>query len=84
MIKIGKDISRFSTYSYKPESKEELDKIINSKIEKEGLNCNFNDIDTSLITDMSYLFSDKTFNKFNGNISEWNVSNVKRMEWMSL
>ena len=53
MIKIGKNISRFSTYSYKPESKEELDKIINSKIEKEGLDCNLNDIDTSLITDMA-------------------------------
>ena len=34
MIKIGKDISKFSTYSYKPESKEELKEIIKKKIEK--------------------------------------------------
>ena len=79
MIKIGKNISSFSTYSYKPESKEELDKIINSKIEKEGLNCNLNDIDTSLITDMSWLFYESDFN---GNISNWNTSKVTSMREM--
>ena len=82
MIKIGKDISSFSTYSCQPSDKNELKKIIKSRIEKEGPDCNLNDIDTSLITDMSYLFSGEIFDSFNGNISEWDVSNVKYMAWM--
>ena len=82
MIKIGKDISRFSAYSCHPADKNELREIIKSRIEKEGQICNINDIDTSLISDMSYLFSGEIFDSFNGNISEWNVSNVKYMAWM--
>ena len=45
-------------------------------MEKEGPNCDLSDIDTSLITDMSYMFYGSDFN---GNISEWDVSNVKNM-----
>ena len=82
MIKIGKDISKFSSYSCRPTNKNELREIIKSRIEKEGLNCDLNDIDTSLITDMSWLFSGEIFDSFNGDISEWNVGNVKNMEWM--
>ena len=76
MLRIGNDISSFSTYSCQPTSKEELASIIDLRITKEGPNCDLNDIDTSLITDMGYLFADL---KFNGNISEWNVSNVTNM-----
>ena len=82
MIKIGKDISKFSSYSCRPADKSELREIIKSRIEKDGPNCNLNDIDTFLIPDMSYLFSGDIFDSFNGDISEWNVSNVKHMEWM--
>ena len=78
-MKIGKDISNFSTYSCQPKEKEELQEIINKRMSKEGVNCNLNDIDTSLIDDMSYLFVDSVFN---GNISCWNVSNVKNMAGM--
>ena len=74
MIKIGKDISSFSTYSCQPKTKKELDGIIISRIEKEGPNCDLNDIDVSLVEDMAYLFAQS---KFNGNISKWNVSKVK-------
>ena len=76
MIKIGKNISEFSVYSCQPKTKEELKNIIKKRIREQGPNCDLNDIDVSLITDMSYLFD---YSKFNGNISKWNVSNVKDM-----
>ena len=79
MIKIGNDISRFSSYSCRPTSKNELKEIIKERISKEGPNCNLNDIDTSLITSMAGLFDDSNFN---GDISKWDVSNVKYMTWM--
>ena len=78
-LKIGKDISSFSKYSCRPADKKELEKIIEERIKKEGNNCNLNDIDTSLITDMSHLFRNTDFN---GDISEWNTSNVTDMSWM--
>ena len=59
----------------KPKNKSELMKIIKDTIAEEGNNCDLNFIDTSLIDDMSELFSD--FPEFNGNISSWDVSNVK-------
>ena len=79
MIKIGKNISEFSAYSCQPKTKEELEQIVNDRIEKEGPNCDLNDIDTSLITDMSELFYGS---KFTGDISGWDVSKVKYMRSM--
>ena len=76
MIKIGKNISKFSTYSCKPETKYELVDIIRLRIFEDGPNCDLNDIDTSLITDMSYLFYKSPFT---GSISKWNTSNVVDM-----
>ena len=73
MIKIGKNISEFSVYSCQPKNKDELKEIIEKRISKDGNNCDLNDIDVSLIEDMSYLFS---FSSFSGDISKWNVSNV--------
>ena len=48
--------------------KMELRKALDSK------DCDLNDIDTSLIIDMSFLFNES---KFIGNISNWDTSNVK-------
>ena len=79
MIRIGKDMSRFSKHSCRPTSKDELKEIINERIAQYGVLCDLNDIDTSLIDDMSYLFCRLDFN---GDISEWNVSNVKEMFMM--
>ena len=66
-------------YNYHPKTKDELKDIINQKIESGGNECDLNDIDTSYIIDMSFLFSDS---KFNGDISKWNVSNVKNVRYM--
>ena len=79
MIKIGKAISSFSMYSCQPKTKEELKEIIRDSIMIEGPECDLNDIDTSLITDMSELFAHFDFN---GDISRWNVSNVDNMAGM--
>ena len=81
-------------YNYFPETREELDDIINQLIEERGNNADLNDIDVSNITDMQYLFAkralagdfeynrDYNFSNFNGDISEWNVSKVTNMRSM--
>ena len=62
-----------------PKNKVELKKIIEETIKEQGNNCDLNFIDTSKITDMSYLFYNT---KFNGDISKWNVSSVEDMTGM--
>ena len=59
--------------------KAELLRLIDQRIEKQGPNCDLNDIDVSKIDDMSGLFYES---KFNGDISEWNVSRVQSMSSM--
>ena len=73
--------TKIDKYHYHPKDKEELKKLLDKLIEERGCEGNFNDIDTSNITDMSMLF---TFShpKFNGDISEWDVSNVTNMRFM--
>ena len=78
-LKIGKNLSEWSSYSCQPKTKNELIYIIQDRISKEGPNCDLNDIDVSLITDMSHMFAGS---EFNGDISKWDVSNVKYMSWM--
>ena len=78
-LKIGKNLSEWSSYSCQPKTRSELKEIIKYRISKEGPSCDLNDIDTSLITDMSYLFD---YSLFNGDISKWDVSNVIYMTCM--
>ena len=56
-------------------------KLLDKLIKERGLEGDFNDINTSKITDMSCLF---TFSRpnFNGDISKWDVSNVENMNNM--
>jgi len=78
LLSINDESNTFSTGLIN--NKQEFEKIMN---ENANWNADLNCIDTSLITDMSYLFSEESgLNKFNGNISQWNVSNVKNMEAM--
>ena len=79
MLKIGNNIRKFSTYSCRPTNKDELKQIIEDRVFKEGPNCDLNDIDTSLITNMTWLFNES---EFNGDISDWDVSNVVDMWFM--
>ena len=67
-----------------PQTKDELIKIIERRIKRHGNQCDLNDIDVSKIDDMSYLFGSwlNEYNDFNGDISKWNVSNVKDMGGM--
>ena len=87
-------LSELSQYKFFPNTKEELIEIIVKRINEDGTTCDLNDIDVSRITDMSYLFSEfdktdtgrlnthKEMHNFDGDISKWNVSNVKNMRKM--
>ena len=79
-------------YNYYPKTREELDNLLDQLLKERGWEANLNDIDTSNITDMSGLFTryrtriykfkynkNYNFSKFNGDISEWDVSNVTNM-----
>ena len=69
-----------SSYKYFPKTKEELQDLLNKLVNERGNEGDFNDIDTSKITDMSELF--ENMEKFNGDISKWDVSKVKYNENM--
>ena len=73
-LHINKNIDNHYYYNYHPKTKVELINIVDQLIKERGKDADLNDIDTSEITDMYQLFYDS---KFNGDISGWNVSNVK-------
>ena len=80
-------IRKQQEYIYHPKTKDELISLIKDEVEKNGWECDLNHIDVSQITDMSYLFSSNRYrgynlDRFNGDISRWNVSNVKNMSFM--
>ena len=60
--------------NYHPKTKKELQDLLKQLIEKRGNESDFNDIDTSKITDMSDLFENNL--NFNGDISKWDISKV--------
>ena len=64
----------------KVSSREQLIDIIQERINKYGNNCDLNDLDISLVTHLNYLFY--LFPEFNGNISNWNTSNVLDFSFM--
>ena len=78
--KLDTPIDSEDHYEYFPETKEELIKNIEECLNSK--NYNLNCIDTSKITDMSYLFYDSKFENININVSNWDVSSVKDMNHM--
>lgn len=60
---------------YNPKSKDELVELISDE------SVNLGDIDTSAITDMSYLFNDSKRTDFSG-IEKWDTSSVEDMSYM--
>ena len=71
-----------SVDNIQPRNKQDLIRIIKDRIREQGPKCDLNDIDVSRITDMSGLFSSHGLDNFNGDISGWDVSNVKSMTSM--
>ena len=57
----------------------ELRKAIRQRIKEQGPRCSLNDIDVSDVEDMSVLFEGTDFK---GDISNWNVGNVRDMTGM--
>ncbi|EOH7710691.1 BspA family leucine-rich repeat surface protein, partial [Campylobacter coli] len=62
-------------YKYTPKTKEELKALVKDE------SIYLGDIDTSEITDMSYLFANSTRKDFSG-IEKWNTSKVITMAHM--
>ena len=79
-LKVNSKSKFGKVHKYFPKTKKELEKIIAQLIKEKGNEADLNDIDTSKITDMSWLFNE--FIEFNGDISGWNVSNVEDMHGM--
>ena len=65
---------------YCPKTKKELIDIIYMLLDKDK--TDFNCIDTSLITDMSDLFTDSIFENLVFDVSNWDVSKVTNMDSM--
>jgi hypothetical protein len=61
--------------------REHLMRLISETIEKEGPNCDLNFIDVSNQTDLTGVFSYPN-GSFNGDISQWNVSEDAYMKLM--
>ena len=74
-LRISKKIT---THTLFPKSRPELIDMIQEETKKNGNNCSLNHIDVSSIESMAFLFSEAN-TKFNGDISEWDVSNVRDM-----
>jgi surface protein len=57
-----------------------LIELIQHETALHGFSCNLNHIDTSLITNIGALFTvDNKLSEFNGDISQWNTSNITNM-----
>jgi surface protein len=65
---------------YKPKNRDVLKELLERMIKVRGDEGDFNDIDTSDITGMHFLFEENE--TFNGDITGWDVSKVTIMSYM--
>ncbi|EOJ0300438.1 BspA family leucine-rich repeat surface protein, partial [Campylobacter jejuni] len=72
---IVEEVKIIKKYKYTPKTKEELQALVKDE------SIYLGDIDTSEITDMSYLFTGSTRTNFSG-IEKWNTDKVKTMRSM--
>ena len=70
----------YGEHHYFPKTGRELIDLMNKLRKERGEDGNFNDIDTSEVTDMSWIFYNDT--NFNGDISGWDTSSVTDMNHM--
>ena len=76
-LHINKDTgNHYHNYNYQPKTCKELTELVKKLVNERGNDADLNDIDTSEITDMNYMFYKSNFN---GDISNWDVSNVEDM-----
>ncbi len=61
-------------------SREHLMDAIAAEIQQHGPSCTLNHLDVSAVHDMSHVF--RSFKEFQGDISQWDTSNVKTMDSM--
>lgn len=75
----SKASDRKEKYKFFPKTPDELKELIKKLIKERGLSADLNDIDTSEITDMHYLFGYGINNVENIDISKWDVYRVTNM-----
>ena len=74
-------LDKNSSSEITPKNREDLIRLISETIKNDGPNCDLNFIDVSCLDDMRGVFSCPN-QIFNGDISRWDVSNVKNMSHM--
>ena len=73
-LKVSKNQNQ---YNYCPQTREELDDLLDQLLKERGWEADLNDIDVSNITNMSGLFFNYAY--LNCDLSGWDVSNVTNM-----
>ena len=76
---IKKD-TKIDKYTYHPKDRDDLISLLEQLLKERGKDADLNDIDTSAIKNMSWLF--ENLDPHNIDISEWDVSNVETMSYM--
>lgn len=79
-FRLGGKANKGTQYNYSPKGVAELYDLTRKLMIERGNEGDFNDIDTSNVTNMAFMFEQEV--NFNGNISQWDTSNVTIMRCM--
>ena len=80
-FRLGGKENKGVRYNYAPKDNDDLWRLMRKLIKERGAEGDFNDIDTSRVEDMSFIFHDIN-NDFNGDVSLWDTSKAVNMESM--